>query len=112
MNFIQKVSMKISIEKNFFLEQKFGWKKPRDPYCIPKYLLKQYLPPAPVIVDCGASHGSDSIELARIFPRSVIYSFEPVPHIYNALTHNVRRYNNIHCLQLALGAVTGKTNMY
>jgi FkbM family methyltransferase len=112
MNIFKKVFQKISIEKKFYLEQKLGWQTPNDPYCISKYLLKGILPEDAIMVDCGASHGSDSIELARIFPKSVIYDFEPVPHIFESLKRNTRKYKNIHCHQLALGSFTGKTKMY
>ena len=76
MNLLEKITLKLSIEKRFFLEQRMGWKTPDDRYNIPKFLLRKYLPADSVIIDCGACDGSDSMELARIFPRAAIHSFE------------------------------------
>lgn len=112
MNVIKKIILKVKIELRFYLEQKYGILKPQDPINIPKYLLKKYLPANPVIIDCGAHIGSDSIELARVFPKSKIYAFEPVPAIYDKLLKNTKRYKNIECCQLALSNIRGIASMY
>jgi FkbM family methyltransferase len=112
MNILEKITLKLSIEKIFFLEQRMGWKTPADQYNIPKFLLRKFLPADPVIIDCGACDGTDSIELARIFPHASIHSFEPVPQVFNALTRNTRKYRNVHCYQMALSNATGKANMH
>ena len=93
------------------MEQKWGLSKPSDPYSIPKYLLKRFLPENPVIIDCGAHNGSDSVELAKIFPKSTIHSFEPIPELFNSLRYNTRRFANINCYQLALSDKNGKALM-
>jgi len=112
MKLINKIILKTKIEIRFYLEQKYGILKPKDPINIPKYLLKKYLPSNPVIIDCGAHIGSDSIELARIFPNSTIYAFEAVPAIFKNLENNTKKYKNIECYQLALSNVKGVSFMY
>jgi len=94
------------------MEQKWGLKKPSDPYSIPKHILRKYLPANPVIIDCGAHVGADSVELAKIFPKASVHSFEPVPTIYNHLKQNTRHYQNITCYQLALNDNNGIAKMY
>ena len=99
-------------ESRFLLEQKWGIRKTRDPFNIPKYILKRYLPSDPVIIDCGAHIGADSIELARVFPNGSIHCFEPVPHIFDKLKKNTATYKNIYCYQQALGTKNGKSIMF
>jgi FkbM family methyltransferase len=108
MNIINKIRIKLQIEMRFYLEQQLGWIKPDYKATIPKYLLKKYVPPNPVIIDCGAHTGADSIELARKFSNSIIHSFEPVPKLYSQLKHNIRRYSNIKTYEMALSDNTGK----
>ncbi len=99
-------------EYYFWSEQKLGWKKPKDAYSIPKYILKKYLPDNPVIIDCGANEGTDSVELARIFPRGVVHSFEPVPEMFQRLKDRTKEYKNIQCYELALNSNTSKVKMF
>jgi len=108
MSFIQKVLLKLKIETQFLLQQKWGWRKTSDPHAIPKYLLKKYLPFNPVIIDCGAHIGADSVELAKIFPGAIIHSFEPVPHLHQSLLSNTKKYSNISCYQCALSNQNGE----
>jgi FkbM family methyltransferase len=112
MQLLNKIILKIKIEVRFYLEQKYGMLKPKDPINIPKYLLKKYLPSNPVIIDCGAHIGSDSIELARIFPNSKIFAFEAVPTIFKNLVKNTKEYKNIECCHLALSNMKGVASMY
>ena len=87
--------MGIQSRTRFLLEQKWGIVKPVDPFSISKSLLKKYLPKNAIMIDCGAHVGSDSIELARIFPQSMVHSFEPVPAIFSQLKKNTQPMN--HC---------------
>ena len=99
-------------EYYFWSEQKLGWRKPKDIYDIPKYILKKYLPANTVIIDCGANEGSDSVELARVFPRGTIHSFEPVPEMFQRLKDSTKKYRNIRCYELALSSETSKVKMF
>lgn len=111
MNIFQKIKLKLSIESKFLLEQKWGLRKPGEAYSIPKHLLTKYLPANAVMIDCGAHVGADSIELAKIFPKGTVHSFEPVPAIYQHLKHNTRRFTSIKCHQLALSDKNGSALM-
>lgn len=109
---LSKITLKLKIEWNFLLIHRLGWKRPSADDVIPKYQLKKILPANPTIIDCGAHIGADSIELARIFPDSKVYAFEPVPEVYHSLQHNVRKYKNIFTYQLALSNRNGTSKMY
>lgn len=112
MNIIRKILLKLKIKKRFLLEQKWGTKRPSDPFSISKSVLKKYLPANPVIIDCGAHVGSDSIELAKVFPKAKIHCFEPVPAIFDKLKHNTRNYPNIYCYKLALSNEIALSDMF
>jgi len=112
MGIIQKLLLKLRIEWKFLLEQKWGLVKPSDPFAISKSILKKYLPTNPVIVDCGAHIGADSVELARILPGSRVHAFEPVPSVYSSLKYNTRKYNSITCYPIALSDQNGEMTMY
>lgn len=91
-----------------------------DKYAIPKIIneriskvvLKKYLPANPVIIDCGAHDGSDSVELATIFKKGIIHSFEPVEELYLRLKKKAEKYNNIHSYQIALADKNGVMDLY
>jgi 2-O-methyltransferase len=112
MSLLTKIWLKVKIEIRFLLEQKWGLRKSNDPYVIPKYLLKKYLPENPVIIDCGAHVGADSVELAKIFPLGTVHSFEPIPFLFDRLKYNTRHYSNVHCYQLALSDNDGNSTMH
>ena len=112
MNLLRKLWLKGKIEFNFYMVHKWGLKKMPGKLEVPKYALKKYLPKDPVIIDCGAHIGSDSVELSRIFPNAQIHSFEPVPHLYEKLKWNTRRRSNITCYPYALSNSNGTATMY
>jgi FkbM family methyltransferase len=85
-----------------------------EPYIydyFPKKVLQLYLPKNPVILDCGAHDGTDSIELIEILGGS-LHAIEAVPQIYKGLLYNVAGFKNIHTYNLVLGANNGKINFY
>jgi FkbM family methyltransferase len=57
-----------------------------------------------VIFDVGAHIGETALALALEFPNCKIHAFEPVSAIFKHLRHNCRKFGNIQCHQLALGA--------
>lgn len=79
---------------------------------ISKVILKKYLPPNPVVIDCGSHDGSDSIEFAKLLKKATIHSFEPVDELYSRLVKNTKPYNNILTYQLALADRNGKMDFY
>lgn len=78
---------------------------------ISKRLLRKYLPKNPVIIDCGAHYGGDSIELAKIL-KGQVHAFEPVKSLYEILVSNTKSFSNISCYNVALSDTNGKRNFY
>jgi len=72
--------------------------------------LKKHLPLNPIIVEAGAFEGQDSIKLAQTWPKAAIYSFEPVPQIFERLQNQTKSFPQITCYQLALGTKSGTAN--
>lgn len=60
---------------------------------ISKIILKKYLPVNPIIIDCGAHDGADTVELASLFKSGTIHAFEPVEELFNKL---ISRENSNH----------------
>lgn len=56
-------------------------------------LIKSQARENSVIYDIGASHGAYSIYLAHKINNSVVYAFEPLPHSYQELIHNIAKFN-------------------
>jgi 2-O-methyltransferase len=79
---------------------------------ISKDYFRFFLPEKPVILEAGAHKGSDTVELAKMWPNGTIYAFEPVPEIFKKLVKNTRNRNNVTCYQLALGSSKGTDEMY
>ena len=55
------------------------------------------------IFDVGANVGQTCLLLIKFFPKSKIYSFEPVTTTYDELVLNTKKYPNITCINMALG---------
>ncbi len=55
------------------------------------------------IFDVGANVGQTCLSLIKFFPKSKIYSFEPVTTTYDELVLNTRKYLNVTCVNMALG---------
>jgi len=79
---------------------------------IPKKYFRSFLPKNPVILEAGAHKGSDTVELAKMWPEGTIHAFEPVPDLFKKLVKKTRNYDNVVCYQLALGNATGPDTMY
>lgn len=79
---------------------------------ISKQQLKKYLPNNPIIIDCGAHDGSDTIELAKLFPRGKVHSFEPIPALYQRLSAKANSFNNINTYPIALADLSEIKNFY
>ncbi|MFT3980985.1 MAG: FkbM family methyltransferase [Ferruginibacter sp.] len=94
--------------KNIFTKNK---KEVVNNIFIDKEFIHKFLPPNPLIIDCGAHVGTDSIELSRI-KGSRIYAFEAISEVYNKLVENTKGIQNIQCFNLALSNETGSSIMY
>jgi len=78
---------------------------------INKVFISTFLPPNPVIIDCGAHDGSDSIELQKI-KGAKVYSFEPLPQVFDRLKEQTKPYKNIEIFKVALADFNGMAKMY
>lgn len=108
MEIMKLSSIRYHIERILF--EQFGIPKTKG-MDISKSLLKKYLPTKPVIVDCGAYDGQDSLALHRVLNGS-IHCFEPVPSVYTRLLEGTRKIKEIHTYNLALSDVDGISNFY
>jgi len=72
--------------------------------------LPRYLRTAPVrtVFDIGAHEGQSLVELTAVFPGATIFSFEPVPLTFAALSDTARGYRNARVFNLALGDTAGQ----
>jgi FkbM family methyltransferase len=85
------------------------------PYCCSISAMnyaKQYLPKDPIILECGAYDGHDTVSMAISWPKGIIHTFEPVPIMFDILKQNTGAFTNIHAYQLALGDFCGKSIFY
>lgn len=74
--------------------------------------IARFLPSSPVVVEVGAHVGTDTVAMARAWPRAIIYALEPVPALYAQLLANTRSYPNVLAEEVALGATTGMQEMH
>lgn len=79
---------------------------------VPKSYFKPFLPADPIIVEAGAAHGVDTVEMAKTWPSSVIYAFEPIPSIFSDLNKRTSSLTNIYTVPLALSNQTGTAQMF
>jgi len=62
--------------------------------------------PAPTIIEIGAHHGHDTVELRALFPRATIYAFEPDPrNIFRLKRSGVHKA--VHLVEAAVGDTDG-----
>lgn len=110
MNITGKIRFRINSFLNFHLFQKRGIPKVKNEQ-VSKSVMRKYLPDNPVIIDCGAHIGNDSIELNRIC-NATVHAFEPVHEIFDRLQKNTARYKNIHCYRIALSDRSGRQHFF
>jgi FkbM family methyltransferase len=67
-----------------------------------------------VIFDIGACEAEDSIRYSRFFPKSVIYSFEPLPQNVERAKKNLGNYSvqNVHLINKALSDKKGWSDFF
>lgn len=75
-------------------------------------IVKKLLPDNPIILDAGAYNGEDAAKSAKLWPNGIVYAFEPVPQLFEQVQKNALEVPNMHCYQLALSDVTGKSKFY
>ncbi len=85
-----------------------SFKEPRNALKI----VKRYLPENPIILEAGSFDGEDTLYVAKFWPQSTIYSFEPVPQIYKKFCRNTKNCSQIKGFNIALGDSCGKKSFY
>jgi FkbM family methyltransferase len=108
---MQKIINKIRYHFQTFLFENFAIPRIQNEK-ISKIILKKYLPTNPVIIDCGAHDGADSVALAKLFKGATIHAFEPVKDLYTRLKENTRYFKNIITYPIALADVDGEMDFY
>ena len=76
-----------------------------------KAYIRKFLPNNPVILDCGANDGWDTINLSRM-TNNLVHAFEPVPELYQRLLQNTKNVSSIKCYPLALSDKNGFAEFY
>lgn len=91
------------------------YKKKHLPFGIdPVFDLSQQiqLKDNPVVFDVGANTGQTVHRFKTYFPKSTIYSFEPVRSIYEELQEKVKAFKGVKTEQLALGGAIAEQTIY
>ena len=72
--------------------------------------MKQFVPAGagPLILDVGAHVGQSVQRFKKVFPASVIHSFEPSPETFQELSRNVAGKQGVFPWNFALGASVGQ----
>jgi FkbM family methyltransferase len=76
-----------------------------------EYFFPMVLKPK-VIFDIGGNIGVTSVYLAKKFPNSLIYTFEPVQENFKILQKNIEEYPNIEAFNFGLGSQNGNFKVY
>lgn len=74
--------------------------------------FKNYCPEVKTIIDVGANQGQFALAAGEIFPDANIYSFEPVPEVFDILKKNTESAGNIRVFNTALGSEAGQIKFY
>jgi FkbM family methyltransferase len=64
------------------------------------------------IFDVGANNGRFLLKIKKLFPNTIIYSFEPVRGAFNELSENTKGMNHVQLYNIALGDFNGKSIIY
>lgn len=69
---------------------------------------------SPIIIDCGSNIGFSVLYFKSIYPKSIIYAFEPDRASYKLLKHNVlaNSLTDVHAFNVALNEKPGKMTFY
>lgn len=76
-----------------------------------KKLIAQYIPKNPVILEAGACDGKDTLQMATFWKNAVIYSFEPIPELFEQTKIKLKSKKNVHLFPMALSNVTGEVEI-
>lgn len=74
--------------------------------------VQEYLSQDPVVVEAGTYDGKDTAQLSALLPSAYIFTFEPVPELFQKSSANLSAFPNIKIFNLALSNTTGQATMY
>jgi FkbM family methyltransferase len=74
-------------------------------------VLELDLPPAPLILECGANDGSETLKFLRRWPDAKIFCFEPEPRAIEQWRSNVKD-TRAELFEFALGKSDGSAEFY
>ena len=75
-------------------------------------IIAPYLPKDPAILEGGAYDGNNTAELASLWPQAMVYSFEPVPTLYQNVKARTAALSNVHVYDLALSNKVGTATFH
>ena len=109
MNIIYRVVVGLAI-----LQSVYAWDKVQGPPSNAEVCrrVQAYLSKNPVIIEAGTFDGTDTVELATLLPNAKIFTFEPVPELFDKSFHRVSAFSNITIYNLALSDTVGKAIMH
>ena len=74
--------------------------------------FREFQKESPCILDIGANIGMFSLLISALYPKANIYSFEPIPDIFEILRLNVDLYKpNIKINNFGISRFSGKSNL-
>ena len=75
--------------------------------------IESHLKDTAIVLEAGACDGEDTLRIAKRFPKGTIYSFEPVPSLFEKATNLLKtnKINNTKIYPLALTETTGEFSM-
>lgn len=79
---------------------------------IPKSFIKQFLPKNPIILEAGTANGTDTLEMAQLWPEGIIYAFEPVPSLFEEMAERTQMCTNVIRFAYALSDKTGSAQFH
>jgi len=100
-------------EKKIFYDSKYGLAGYQGILCRQRNLLIKIgkVSNASCIIDVGANVGFFSMLCRDLYPKSIIYSFEPIPNTFECLRKNFKGDKNTKVFNLALGDFPGEMKM-
>lgn len=78
-------------------------------------LLEKAMRKSSTFLDVGANVGIMSMAASTYNPNAIIYAFEPVPHIFNALQEHIlinEMESNVHCLRSVVSNQLGEISFH
>ena len=65
--------------------------------------IMEFLPENPVVLECGAWNGRDTLKMSKLWPKGTIHAIEGSPPVYLSLVDKVRDLENVKTYPFALG---------